>query len=341
MARAALLVQKARLYGASRAANASSPLLLVGVPRDVLEQAESYADAEAPVLIRGETGTGKESIARFIHYIGPRRGAPFLPFNCAELVEQLAESQLFGHMKGAFTGAVADAPGVFEQASGGTLFLDEIHQLSPAMQAKFLRAVETGEVRPVGATQAKRVGARIVVATNQDLPALVTQGRFLPDLHMRLDVLELTLPPLRANRAALGRIADAVLVECARRNRKDVHALTPRARQALHAYDFPGNIRELKNILEKAVVTAKQPFIDVDGLPKKLLSAKPDGAAPIDLFEPDYESFKSAAERQYLVKLLERAGGSVSEAARLSGLHRTHIYNLIRKHDLNAERFRS
>jgi DNA-binding NtrC family response regulator len=341
IARAALHVQKARMLAASRAANPANPLLLVGVPRDVLEQAESYADADAPVLIKGETGTGKESIARFIHHAGSRRAKPFLPFNCAELAEHLAESQLFGHVKGAFTGAHADAPGLFEQAHLGTLFLDEIHVLAPALQAKFLRAVETGEIRPVGGAP-RRVDVRIVVATNQDLPALAAQGRFLPDLFMRLDVLELALPPLRANRQALGRIADVLLVESARRNRKEIHALTPRARHALFAYDYPGNVRELKNIIEKAVVTTKQPYVDVDVLPKKLTGARPDAAhANGDLFEPDYESFKNSAERSYLMRLLERSGGSVSEAARMSGLHRTHIYNLIKKHALNAERFRA
>jgi DNA-binding NtrC family response regulator len=340
LAKAALHVQKARMYAASRAANAAMPLLLVGVPRDVLEMAESYADADAPVLIKGETGTGKESIARFVHHAGARRAKPFLPFNCAELSEHLAESQLFGHMKGAFTGAVADTPGLFEQAHGGTLFLDEIHGLSPAVQAKFLRAVETGEIRPVGGTP-KRVDVRIIVATNQDLPALVAGGRFLHDLFMRLDVLELALAPLRANRRALGRIADALLAECSRRNRKEVHALTPRARQAILGYDYPGNIRELKNVLEKAVVMTKQPYIDIDVLPKKVLGAKADGPAPEDVFEPDYENFKNAAERSYLVRLLERCGGSITEAAKLSGLHRTHIYNLIKKHALNAERFRA
>ncbi len=340
LARAALHVQKARMCAASRAANPSNPLLLVGVARDVLEMGESYADVDAPVLIRGETGTGKESIARFIHHAGARREKPFLPFNCAELSEHLAESQLFGHAKGAFTGAIAESAGLFAQAHGGTLFLDEIHGLSSALQAKFLRAVETGEIRPVGGSPG-RVDVRIVVATNQDLPALVASGKFLHDLYMRLDVLELALPPLRSNRAALGRIADVLLVESARRNRKEVHALTPRARQALLAYDYPGNIRELRNIIEKAVVMTKQPYLDLDLLPKKLVGGKPDAAAPVDRFEPDYESFKHAAERSYLVRLLERAGGSVSEAAKMSGLHRTHVYNLMKKHVLNAERFKA
>ncbi len=336
---AALFVQKALLYMASKAANPASPLLLVGFPREVMELAESYSDADAPALIRGQTGTGKESIARYIHLVGRRRKAAFVPFNCAELTEHLAESQLFGHAKGSFTGAIHDAKGLFEQADGGTLFLDEIHVLTPAVQAKFLRAIESAEVRPVGASQPKRIDVRIVVATNQDLAARAAEGTFLHDLHMRLDVLGIMLPSLKVIRSMIPRIAAALLAESAERNRKHVVSFTPRAQQALMAYEYPGNIRELKNIIEKAVVTSKAPYLDVDALPKKV-EAKGGGAGPEQLFEPDFESYKSTTERAYLVRLLARAEGKIAEAARLSGLHRTHIYNLMKKHNVDPETFK-
>lgn len=339
---ASLFVRKALLYRKTKIENTNTPLILVGVPRDILELAESYADADAPILIKGETGTGKESVARFLHMIGPRNGKPFLAFNCAELVDTLAESILFGHVKGSFTGATHDTQGIFEQANGGTLFLDEIHLLTPPLQAKFLRAIETGEVRPVGSSGAvRRPDVRIIVATNRELQELVAQGKFLHDLYMRLDVLEVLLPPLRQNRHYLMKIAAAILTELAERNKKQIEGFTPRAKQALLMYDYPGNIRELKNILEKAVVMTKDRFVDADALPAKLLKQKNEAPSTIDLFEPDYESYKTAAERAYLVKLLERAQGSVTEAARMSGLHRTHIYNLMKKHDLNPDRFKA
>jgi len=347
LTQAAIFVQKAILYMASKAANPASPLLLVGIPREVMELAESYSDADAPVLIRGQTGTGKESIARYVHQIGRRKRGPFVPFNCAELTEHLAESQLFGHAKGAFTGAIHDTAGLFEQANGGTLFLDEIHVLTPAVQAKFLRAIESGEVRPVGGAHAKRVDVRIIVATNQDLAQRVADGQFLQDLHMRLDVLGVMLPSLKIIRGMIPRIAAALLSESAERNRKHVVSFTPRAQHALMSYEFPGNIRELKNIIEKAVVTSKVPYIDVDALPKKVGTAKEGdgagaaaggGAAP--MFEPDFENYKSVTERAYLMRLLARAEGKIAEAARLSGLHRTHIYNLMKKHGVDPEQFK-
>jgi len=339
---ASLFVRKALLYRRTKVENPNTPLLLVGVPRDVLELGESYADADAPILIKGDTGTGKESVARFLHLIGPRAGKPFLAFNCAELVDTLAESILFGHVKGSFTGATQDTQGIFEQANGGTLFLDEIHLLTPPLQAKFLRAIETGEIRPVGSSGGlRRMDVRIIVATNRELQDLVAQGKFLHDLYMRLDVLEVLLPPLRQNRHYLMKIASAILTELAERNRKQIEGFTPRAKQALLMYDYPGNIRELKNILEKAVVLSRDRYIDADALPQKLLKQKGEARNGIDLFEPDYESYKKATERSYLVKLLERCQGSVTEAARMSGLHRTHIYNLMKKHELNPERFKT
>lgn len=345
MSQAAIFLKKAFLYRETRKLGVP-PLLLVGVQRDILELAESYAEADASILIKGETGTGKESIARFLHMISPRIGKPFFTFNCAELVDSLAESQLFGHTKGSFTGATQDTIGIFEQADGGTLFLDEIHLLSPPIQAKFLRVIETGEIRPVGSSgPVRKTDVRIIVATNRDLQTMVSEGEFLHDLFMRLDVLEITLVPLRQNRQSLMVIADTILRHLSAKSRKTIEGFTPRAKQALLMYDYPGNIRELRNIIEKAVVLCQEKYIDAPLLPQKLLKIKavapgvPEIAATS--FEPNYESYKADTERSYVTRLLERAKGSVTEAARLSGLHRTHIYNLMKKHDLTPDRFKS
>lgn len=332
---AALSILKAELF-------ARTKLMLVGVPRETLALVESYADAMAPILIRGETGTGKESIARLAHRIGPRHAGPFVPFNCAELVDTLAESQLFGHVRGAFTGATGDQPGIFEQATGGSLFLDEIHLLSTPLQAKFLRAIETAEVRPVGsAGPPKRVEARIVVATNRDLDSMVREGKFLHDLYMRLNVLEVTMTPLRENRRAIPRIAAALLTEACARNRRSLEGFTPRARRAMAAYDYPGNIREMKNIIEKAVVTTAEGLIDVGALPSRMVGTREGDATPAGDGAADFESHRMEAERDYLVKLLKRTRGNVTEAAKVAGLHRTHMYNLMKRHGLSAGAFKT
>lgn len=338
---ATLYVKKALLLRKTREENPRTQLLMVGVPRDVLDLAEAYSDSDAPIMIKGETGTGKESLARFVHLISRRASRPFLPFNCAELVETLAEGQLFGHVKGSFTGAYHDSAGIFEQAHGGTLFLDEIHRLNAALQAKFLRAIESGEIRPVGSQESRRIDCRIIVATNQDLSQLVAQGKFLHDLAMRLDVLEIALPPLRENRQALLRIASVLLGEISVRNGKKIEGFTPRAKQALLRYEFPGNIRELRNFLEMAVVRSKGNVIDLDSFPKKLISSKEDAAADGEAFEVDYKQFKSLSEKRYIEKLLEITQGNISEASKVSGLHRTHIYNLIRKHKVDPEQFKA
>jgi transcriptional regulator with AAA-type ATPase domain len=338
---ATLFVQKALLYRATRGQGPGGGLLLVGIPREVFYLAESYSDADAPVLITGETGTGKESVARYLHMVGRRAKGPFLALNCAELVETLAESQLFGHVRGAFTGATGDAVGIFEQAHGGTLFLDEIHQLSPPIQGKLLRAIETGEVRPVGSAGApRRVHVRVVAATNRNLEAQVAEGRFFNDLYMRLNVLEIELPPLRENRRAIPKIASALLAEAAERHRKSVDGFSPQARQALLRYDYPGNIRELKNVIEKAVLVAKGTVVDVDALPRKMAEALAPSAAGGEEFLWDYESYKNAKEREYLVRLMTRVQGNVAEAARVAGIHRTHVYNLLKKHGLTPDAFK-
>lgn len=335
---ASLHIKKLLLYNSSAAVNPKSALRLVGVPRDILELAEVYSDSEVPVLVRGETGTGKESLARFLHLISNRSGKPFVAFSCAELVETLAESQLFGHIKGAFTGAITDSAGIFQQADGGTLFLDEIDQMATQIQAKFLRAIESGELRPVGAQMPTRVNVRIVVASNKNLQQLAQEGKFLKDLYMRLDVLDVFLPPLRETPERIPSIADAILQELTARNNLKITGFTPAAKKVLLSYDYPGNIRELRNILEISIVKCKRQVLDVEDLPRKLIDRM--RTAETDGFSPDFWQFRQSSERSYLERLLQMVSGNVTEASKIAGVHRTFLHSLIKKYKIDVGRFK-
>jgi len=325
---------KAVLYRRTKAENPEKPLLMVGVPREILEAAERFGGSKATVLITGESGTGKEALARFIHLTSDRAAAPFVTVNAAEIQETLAESQLFGHKKGAFTGAVSDAPGAFEQAHGGTLFLDEIDHLNINVQAKVLRAIEYGEIRPLGARDGKRVDVRIICATNKNLPAEVDRGKFLQDLYLRINVFEIAPPPLRANKEMIPRIAGAIASELAEREGRRMMAFTPRTLKLLQTYDFPGNIRELRNIVQNALVSATGSQVDVEALPSRLL-----GKVEEKRIEPEfeYEHSKAEFERNYLVRLLKHARGNMTQAASISGLDRSHLYRMLRKHGLTPD----
>ncbi len=220
------------------------------------------ARSQAPVFIRGESGVGKERVARLIHAQGPRANGPFVPVNCGALPEQLLESELFGHVKGSFTGAGADRDGLFQSAAGGTLFLDEIGAVPPAMQVKLLRALQERAVRPVGARQEVPVDVRVLSATHEDLTVLLHDGRLRQDFYYRINVIELQVPPLRERREDLPALATDVL----QRIDGGPHRLTPAALRALQAYPFPGNVRELENILERAAALCEGPDIDVADL---------------------------------------------------------------------------
>jgi two-component system response regulator PilR (NtrC family) len=220
------------------------------------------ARSQAPVFIRGESGVGKERVARLIHAQGPRAGGPFVPVNCGALPEQLLESELFGHVKGSFTGAGADRDGLFQAAAGGTLFLDEIGAVPPAMQVKLLRALQERAVRPVGAHREEPVDVRVLSATHEDLTALLRDGRLRQDFYYRINVIELQVPPLRERREDL----PALAVDVLQRIDGGPRRLTPAALRALQAYPFPGNVRELENILERAAALCEGPDIDVADL---------------------------------------------------------------------------
>src|SRR5678815_3064921 len=291
----------------------------------VYKQIAYAADSWAPVLITGESGTGKELIARAIHRHSRRASRPFVAVNCGALVETLLESELFGHVRGSFTGAVTDHKGVFEQAHGGTVFLDEIGDTTPALQVKLLRVLQEHEVRPVGSTRAVSVDARVVAATNVDLERAVTEHRFRHDLYYRLSVVVISLPPLRDRRGDIPLLIQQFLHASSARRGRTV-AMTAGAIEALTRYDWPGNVRELENTIERLVVFSRGD-IDVGDLPPMITAARP-------LEERVFEGLPTLdeLERRYLIHVLDAVGGNRTRAAEALGIDRRTLYRM-------AERF--
>ncbi len=272
------------------------------------------ARSQAPVFIHGESGVGKERVARLIHAQGPRAGGPFVPVNCGAIPEHLLESELFGHVKGSFTGAGADREGLFQTAIGGTLFLDEIGAVPPAMQVKLLRALQERAVRPVGARQEIPVDARVLSATHEDLAALVRKGRVRQDFYYRINVIEVTVPPLRDRTQDIPALTADLLARIAGGERLE---LTPAALAALQAYAFPGNVRELENILERAAALCEGPQIDVTDL--HLPAAYKEPAPPADAGD-DLNAELDGVERTRIVAALEATRYNRTAAAARLGL---------------------
>ncbi|MBI4956946.1 MAG: sigma-54-dependent Fis family transcriptional regulator [Myxococcales bacterium] len=288
----------------------------------VLKRAARFALADAPVVILGETGSGKEVVARTLHGNSPRRRRRFVAVNVAALPTDLLESELFGHAKGAFTGAAAAKVGLFEEASGGTLFLDEVAELPLLLQAKLLRALQDGEIRRVGETRSFTADVRIVSATHRDLAAAVRAGTFREDLYYRLKVLTLRVPPLRERREDVLPLACLFLREEARK----LHGFSPGARERLRASPWPGTVRELHNAVMHGAALAQGGELGVDDLPEELVArAGPDaGAADV---RPLAE-----VEREHVLRVLDACGGSQSEAARRLGLGRNTLWRKVRSY---------
>ncbi|RCX33519.1 sigma-54-dependent transcriptional regulator [Thioalbus denitrificans] len=289
----------------------------------VLQVIERIRDRDLPVLITGETGTGKEVVARAVHATSTRAAAPFLAINCATLPEDLLDSELFGSLKGAFTGAVANRKGLFREAHGGTLFLDEIGDISPRLQAKLLRVLQEGEVRPVGGDTPTRVDVRIVAATNRDLDRMVEAGEFRSDLLFRLNVLPIALPPLRERREDILPLVRRVLERLRREPGRDNLGLTPPAQEKLLRYDWPGNVRQLENIIERSFALHPGPVLDAHEIlitpagvtqPTAGPEAGPELPADIPLAE---------VESLHIRRVLERQGGNQVAAARVLGISRS------------------
>jgi two-component system NtrC family response regulator len=274
------------------------------------------------VLITGESGTGKELIARAIHRQGPRRDKPFVAVNPAAIAETLMESELFGHERGAFTGAYQRKLGKFELAQGGTLFLDEIATLKPELQAKLLRVLQEREIERVGSGQTIKIDVRIIAATNADVAAAVAAGTFRDDLYYRLNVVHLTVPSLRERADDIELLVAHFIRRYNHEFGKRIQGLTPEAAEALRAYRWPGNVRELQNVVERSVVLVDGPMIGVDDLPLEL-SLGAAGTAETDTLPLNEASDRF--ERQIVLRTLDRVDGNVSEAARVLGLHRNSL----------------
>jgi DNA-binding NtrC family response regulator len=308
----------------------AGPPELIGRTAEMLEVYKLIAraaDSVVPVLIMGESGTGKELVARAVHANGRRASHAFVAINCGAIPEALLESELFGHARGAFTGAVADVKGLFEQASGGTIFLDEIGEMPAALQVKLLRALEESEVRPVGAARPVRVDVRVIAATNMDLERAVAEQRFRQDLFYRLSVIVIRVPPLRERRADIPLLVERFLQNATGRAGRRVE-LAPAALEALVTHEWPGNVRELENTIERLVLFSRGSRIEPTDLPPPL------GRGQTDLTQQLFQDLPSLdeLERRYLAHVLETVGGNRTRAAGIMGIDRRTLYRM-------AERF--
>jgi DNA-binding NtrC family response regulator len=295
----------------------------------VYNQIARAADSVVPVLIVGESGTGKELVARALHRNSQRAARPFVAINCGALTETLLESELFGHTRGAFTGAVADAKGIFEQADGGTVFLDEIGETSPALQVRLLRVLEEGEVRPVGASRAIKIDNRVIAATNRDLERAAAEQQFRADLYYRLSVIVIRLPALRERRDDIPLLITAFLKAASKRAGRHVE-LSSGALDLLLAYDWPGNVRQLENTIERIVLFSRGSVVGPDDLPTLLQSSRRD--TPAGLFE-DLPTLEDV-ERRYLEHVLRAVGRNRTRAAEVLGIDRRTLYRMAERYGI-------
>ncbi|MBT0665216.1 sigma 54-interacting transcriptional regulator [Geobacter pelophilus] len=306
---------------------------------EVIDLIKQVAPTPTTVLIRGESGTGKELAARAIHKYSLRNDKPLVTLNCTTLTDSLLESELFGHRKGSFTGALADKKGLFEAADGGTIFLDEIGDITPKLQAELLRVLDSGEVRPVGGTQPKKVDVRLIAATNKNLEEGIRNNWFREDLFYRLNVFAITMPPLRERMGSLPLLVHHFLEKARKKLNKNIVGIEDRAIKAMLQYQWPGNIREMKNVLERAAVLTHDELIKLGNLPLVFAENYADGASEL----PDLRSFKNEREPHVLrveKKLIQRylsdSGGNVSQAAKLANIPRRTFYRLLDKHGLKC-----
>jgi len=302
--------------------------------KKVLEMVSQIAKTESTVYIHGESGTGKELIAKAIYLASERKHKSFVAINCAALPEPLLESKLFGHEKGAFTGAIRSAKGLFAQAHGGTIFLDEIGDMSLAIQAKLLRVLQERQFYPVGSEQLVEVDVRVIVATNKNLENQAKQGLFREDLFYRIHVIPIHLPPLRERKEDIPLLVEHFLEKFGQQMKKEIKGLTPMAMQRLMLHDWPGNVRELENTIEYAVAMTHQ-----DTIAENFILQTKNVAISEEPLKPLKEA-KDSYEKTYLIHLLETCGGNVSKAAKLAGKYRADFYDLLKKHGLKSENFK-
>jgi DNA-binding NtrC family response regulator len=288
------------------------------------------ADTKSTVLLCGERGTGKELIARSIHYNSQRSNRPFIPVDCASLVETLIESELFGHVRGAFTGASSAKRGLFEESDGGTLFLDEVGNLSLPMQSKLLRFLQEHEIKRVGGTESIKVDVRVIAATNQPLEPLVRSGKFREDLFDRLNVIIITLPPLRERNEDIPLLASHFLQKFSEENHKTISHISPEAIEILLQYSWPGNVRELEHTIERAVIFSTQPIILPEDLPRKMSEEMKGSEIPM----PGKPLSLKELERKYILKVLQENRGNKKKASEILGIDRATLYRILEKEDV-------
>lgn len=294
---------------------------------DVYKTIERVKDSKATVLILGETGTGKELVARAIHFNSIRSEKPFLPVNCAALSETLLESELFGYVKGAFTGAIKDKQGVFEVADGGSVFLDEIGDISLRLQQIFLRVLENGEIQPVGSTARKKVDVRIIAATNKDLENMIASGTFRADLYYRLNVIALKLPSLRERKEDIATLAGYFLKKYNTANDKRIKEISKEALRLLERHFWPGNVRELENVIERATLLETSNEITSESLPENIRNAD---EAPLISLDQDLRTLEEVG-RTYIQTVLEKTGGNKAKASEILGINRTSLWRMIQR----------
>ncbi|WP_426607905.1 two-component system response regulator QseF/GlrR [Pantoea anthophila] len=304
-----------------------SPLML-----RLLEQAHMVAQSDVSVLINGQSGTGKEMLAQAIHAASPRNGKPFVAINCGALPEQLLESELFGHAKGAFTGAVSAREGLFKTAGGGTLFLDEIGDMPQPLQVKLLRVLQERKVRPLGSDHDSEIDVRIISATHRDLPKAMEKKEFREDLFYRLNVVNLKIPALHERTEDIPLLANHLLRQAAERHKPQVRSFSVDAMKRLMAASWPGNVRQLVNVIEQCVALSSSPVIS-DALVEQALSGENSAL-------PTFAEARNQFELNYLRKLLQMTKGNVTNAARLAGRNRTEFYKLLSRHELDASDFK-
>jgi DNA-binding NtrC family response regulator len=346
-----IVVSERRGNGADAPAGiiATSPSM-----QEVLDMARRVARGTIPVFVHGETGTGKEVLARFIHEAGPRKDGPLVAVNCAAIPSQLVESTLFGHVKGAFTGANQAHAGVFEAGRGGTVLLDEIGELPAEAQAALLRVLETKTLMRVGSTKEIPIDARIIAATHRNLEVMCESGEFREDLFYRLNAITLDIPPLRERREDIAPLADHFLAQAAEANDRTIHHIAPDARRAMRAYDWSGNIRELRNAIARAVVIAEQDVVTLRDLPRKIRDVVGAGSdddehssrpsPPAGALRREGESFREAMERletSLLVEALTESDGNQTEAARRMDMPRRTLVHKIKVYGIKREDYES
>jgi transcriptional regulator with PAS, ATPase and Fis domain len=300
------------------------------------------ADTDAAVLIQGESGTGKELVARALHDNSSRSARPFVPINCAAIPENLLESELFGHARGAFTGAIKDKAGWFELATEGSIFLDEISEMSPALQMKLLRILQTGEYARVGSTEPRFCNVRVIAATSQNLRELIREKKFREELYYRLSVIELWLPPLRERKIDIPVLAQHFLRFYGQKYRKERLGLASEAEALLSRYDFPGNVRELENIIQRAVVLADSETIEIRHLPAGMHPSSEVQTPSEKLldFKQAKQQAVEAFERQYLTNCLKASGGNISRAAEMAEIDFKNFYTKMRRLGIDPQVFK-